>query len=169
MPPQIANSRAIWSLLKTVALEPKGSKQDIDNDFDRVKGILQQRFENGVQSPFRDKTRAEFLQIIDSNTTFEQYEEPEDDHGYIIDHQQEKISDTSILNHPASLEAINTFEQRLHATLSADFKELLTIFNGINPVRNSHYHQSFLASSSKLKLAEDILGSPHARSPYANC
>lgn len=49
----ITQSRELWSLLKDGLLEPEDGKAEIDNEFNRIKVVVEQRLKNGVERPFK--------------------------------------------------------------------------------------------------------------------
>ncbi|KAI9743167.1 MAG: hypothetical protein M1818_003462 [Claussenomyces sp. TS43310] len=155
--PCVGQSRRIWTLLKTGVLEPEGSKKNIDAEFSRVKKVLEQLLDAGVQRPFQDQSMEEIVHTIDKNTRRPEYREEDEDHGLQLDQKQPNaVRKDSILHHPASAQSIAALETRLDTALPEDYKEFLSITDGMNAVWNGFYKESFVASSSITKYVGDI-------------
>ncbi|PMD52290.1 uncharacterized protein K444DRAFT_257991 [Hyaloscypha bicolor E] len=151
--PRLARYRFVWRVLVRGILGPKteDGKKEVQAEFERLKGVVKRRMKNGVEFPFLDDGMRDLVKMLDQNTRRHvQFLEDtsSDEDG------EEKWSPSipiSSIRHPgASKKSIEELELRLDVELPSDYKEFLSISDGMDGIWNGHYRQRLLAPSSKI-------------------
>jgi hypothetical protein len=156
---EIAKSRRTWSLLSQGKLGNAESKIELQNEFENVRDVLIKRRDEGPTRPFKDKTIAELLDILNENTVA--HDDDEDEVDAEIDRIKELgiLGNRTILNMPARPSDIAALEEKLKIELPKDYREFLGISNGLEAVWNGFYRRRYLARVDIVGKAEDIWGS----------
>jgi hypothetical protein len=153
--PRLARHRFVWPVLVKGILGPKteDGKKEVQAEFERLKSVVKRRMKNGVEFPFLDDGMRDLVKMLDQNTRrhvrFSEYtSSDEDEEG----RWSPSLSPISSIRHPgASKESIEELELRLDVELPSDYKEFLSISDGMDGIWNGHYRQQrLLAPSSKI-------------------
>jgi hypothetical protein len=150
---RLARYRFVWRVLVKGILGPKteDGKKEVQAEFERLKSVVKRRMKNGVEFPFLDDGMRDLVEMLDQNTRrhaqfLEDTSSDED--------EEEKWSPSkpiSSIRHPgASKKSIEELELRLDVELPSDYKEFLSISDGMDGIWNGHYRQCLLAPSSKI-------------------
>jgi hypothetical protein len=157
---KLGRSRAIWSRLKEGVLVLPGEEEGIEMEYERVRGIVEERVKNGVLRPFKDKSMRELLEILDRNTV--SHDEDEDNDGLQIDGiiANSRIVDgkRTVLHEPATESEIDALETKLDIVLPEGYKEFLRASNGMEGIWNGYYWQKVLAGVEIVAWSENWWG-----------
>jgi hypothetical protein len=155
---EIAKSRRAWTHLKDGQHGSTESKAKLQTEFESVRDVLIKRRDEGPARPFKDKSIAELLDILNRNTIAHDNDEEEVDAEIGRIKELGILGNRTILNMPAKPSDIAALEKKLEIELPKDYREFLGISNGLEAVWNGAYRQRFLARLDIVDKAEDIWG-----------
>jgi hypothetical protein len=145
----VSKSRRAWELLKDKALAQElGLKDEKVLAFaEEVRKVFQQRMDDGpIRRPYEHKTIAELVKLCNDNTIKNAcWEETE------YDPDNPPIT---ILRDPATPEAITALEKRLDHGLPDDYKEFLSISNGLGPWWNGFFGEPEISSADAVQTMD---------------
>jgi len=145
----VSKSRRTWDLLKDKALAQElGLKDEKVLAFaEEVKKVFQQRMDDGpIRRPYERKTIAELVKLCNDNTIKNACWEETD---YDLDNPP-----ITILRDPATPEAIAALEKRLDHGLPDDYKEFLSISNGLGSWWNGFFGESEISSTNTVQIMD---------------
>ncbi|OCL12851.1 hypothetical protein AOQ84DRAFT_136979 [Glonium stellatum] len=145
----VSKSRRAWKLLKDKALAQElGLKDEKVLAFaEEVRRVFQQRIDDGpIRRPYEHKTIAELVKLCDENTIKNACWEETD---YDPDNPP-----NTILRDPAAPEAIAALEKRINHGLPEDYKEFLSISNGLGSWWNGFFGEPEISSTDTVQIMD---------------
>ncbi|KAH6668772.1 hypothetical protein B0J14DRAFT_150150 [Halenospora varia] len=155
---EIAKSRRAWRCLKDgILFQAKEKRNETLDEFERVKSALTSRIENGVQRPFREKSMRELVEIINANTLAHDTDEATDDAEIEFIKDNNLVGNRTLLHPPATVEQIAEIEKKFDFPLPEDYKEFLSITNGLEGIWNRYFRARHLESIDHITKGDDVL------------
>lgn len=150
----IGKSRRVWSLLKDGRIGKRlNDDQDIDAQFDKVKGVLTARVEKGIPV-LSNFSLGQLLENLNANTI--SHDHDDDIYSYQPNELRSKIfvGNESIFHQPATSKEIQELEKRLGVELPEDYKDVLRYYNGLESVWHGYYYEDFFAPSHRVQWSQ---------------
>lgn len=155
----LGSSRALWKkmlsglekpILELLQIHPAKLRSAVS----RSVSLLEQRLKIGPSRPFRDKTLEELVHLVSTNTfnncpydVLEGYGPP----------RQRPLVESGLLRKPCTKRQIAQLESRLEVSLPQDYKDFLSITNGMDPIWDGKNLLSIFVSAEKV----DFMDSDH--------
>ncbi|KAH8672017.1 hypothetical protein BGZ60DRAFT_374826 [Tricladium varicosporioides] len=155
---EIAKSRRAWRYLKDgILYQAKEKRNETLAEFERIKSALKLRIENGVQRPFQDRSMRELVEVINKNTLAHDTDEATDDAEIEFIKDNNLVGNRTLLHPPATREQISEIEEKFAFPLPEDYKEFLSITNGLEGVWNGYFRARHLESIDHITKGDDLL------------